>query len=73
MRSFEEKVRHVFPNESFDGISFDSDFKPGCANPKDLYPEINTFKFQDYVGSLHKSFPDHFPKPTPFSHASPYP
>lgn len=63
MRALDERVRHVFPNENFDGISFDTEFKPGCANPKDLYPEINNFKFQEYVGSLHKSFPDNFPKP----------
>ena len=35
---------------------------PNCVNPKDLYPGINSLKFQEYVNSLHTHFPENFPK-----------
>jgi hypothetical protein len=61
MRSFSPAVRHVFSHESFDGLSLDPT-SPQLVNPKDLGKDFNLYKYQGYVRSLNKFFPELFPK-----------
>ena len=54
-------VRHVFADESFDGLSVDPAY-PTLVNPKELGDQdFNQHRYHSYLGSLSRSFPDYFP------------
>lgn len=66
MRSLDANIRHVFPHESFDGLSQDLNMK-FLLEPKDIPADCNFNRYQTYVNSLNKNFPDFFPKVEPQS------
>lgn len=61
MSGFGKDIRHVFSHEDFDGLSLNL-AHPMIVNPKIVDPNINMFRHQHYVNSLHKYFPQYFKK-----------